>query len=219
LLIKGGAPLLRFLTAVFTSGTINAALNILVVIGVLIALFIVPGSDMLLRILCCIVVVLSYFMILFGVKAFQFYQSFEKHIPVKRQLQAVGLSREGNIVVIENPCYLRDGVLLTLYSDASGTDQPLAILQVTKSILHEDVHASAFPLGTSLDDLSQYFDANNKTTLYVSPLVHVLDIQRTLYIIKRQQQSLVPNESNEMEQLQTDTLFTKIVNEPNSEEA
>ena len=177
-----------FLGSVFTGSTIGNTLGVLTVVGILLTLFVDPTADHAWKVAICAIIFLAFTSVLFAVRAAQFYRTYNRRIPIKRQIDAQGLTSTPTIVVIENPGYLRDNVLLTLFSPSSGTEQPMAVLQITKAVAGEDIHATAFPIGVQMKDLSEFFDAENKTQLYVTPLIHINDLQRVTAEISIAQQ-------------------------------
>lgn len=155
-------------------------MSLLTILGVLITLFVDPNADRAWKFAGCIIFILFFGMIFFAILSYKFYKTFDMRIIVKRQLQGTGLTPIDNFIVFENPGFLRDNVLLTLFSDSSGTEQALAVLQVLKAIPGEDIQAGMLPMGNIIQDLSQYFDGNNKTALYAKPLIHMLELQRQM---------------------------------------
>lgn len=170
---------MRLFRQIFTPSVGTTTFGVLTVVAILFAFLGTPQLDLSWKIAVTIIVVLVYLcvVLLLCVRDLS-RNSCPAPIKVLRQVGATGLSANAPIVVLENPGYLREHTLLTLCSDASGTEQPIAILEVTKATRGEDLHASAFPIGTSLEDLGRYFDGQNRTTLYAVPLIHSAEFLR-----------------------------------------
>jgi hypothetical protein len=166
-----------FFGRVFTANTLNVALGIIAIAGLLVTLFIDPNADKSWKVVWVVLIVLIYLVVVFAIAAYRFSRTYGTRIPVIKQAPSEGLTPGGSVVVAANPGYLSENTLLTLYSPKSGASQPLAILQVIKCSQGEHIQAVPFPIGTAMDDLKHYFEGD-KTTLYVVPVVSVVDLDR-----------------------------------------
>ncbi len=176
----------QFLKAAFSPGVWSATWGTVAIVGLLLTLFLDAKASMLLRFGFGIVFLSVYLNVVLAYGAYRFFDSsgVTQRITVRRQVAPVGLSTEADIVVLDNPGFLREHMLLTLYDDASGAEQPLAILQVTRSA-DEEAQACAFPAGSSMEDLGKRFDAKNRTSLYATLIVRDIDLARHLETIAK----------------------------------
>jgi hypothetical protein len=169
----------EFLAASFTKSWIDGTSLGLAIIAILIALFGI-SADRGLKLCFCIIIALAWLALIFGLRAYQFFAIYARRIKVLAQVKGEGLYAGKVFVVTENPGYLRDNVLLTLWSPNSGSDQPLSVLRVDKCLPGSDIMAVECAAESAGTDLSSYFDAKNKTSLYVTPLISIIDLTKTL---------------------------------------
>ena len=102
-----------------------------------------------------------------------YYQGFLKPIKVIRMVQGDGVYIGQSIIILENPGYLRDNTLLTLFSKSSGAHQPICILKIVKVIKNEDILTIQIVPKGDQKYLSKYFDEDSrKHSLYAVPLIN-----------------------------------------------
>ena len=172
---KVGDFMMQFLRATFTAGLISATAFLVTLVGVLVAIFVLPTSDVALKAWICAVIILVYLVLVLAIRSYQFYMTYARRIRVLRQVQGDGLRGGDSYIAIANPGFLRDNVLLTLYSPTSGAHQCISILRIEKALPGQDILAREFPWA-GRTDLSRHFDGRNKTELYVNTLIHVDDL-------------------------------------------
>jgi hypothetical protein len=171
----------RFASAVFTPGVHNIAILILAVAGVLISLFIAPETEKAWKAAFVSIVVLSAFVLLFGLAAYRFYSQFSAKLRVIRQAKdARSTDSKDYIIVFENPGYIREGSIVSLVSPMSGADQEVALLRVTRAQSSENLQAKAYPDGVSLSDIGWLIPEDGSTKLYVTSMVHGDVLNRVL---------------------------------------
>jgi hypothetical protein len=170
----------EFLTDTFTSGLFAGTGLLLTILFGVAALFLEAGQNNAIKALSLSILFLLYVVVVLGIRAYQFYMTYARRIKVIRQVKGEGARTGRSFIAIQNPGFLRDNLLLTLYSPASGADQSICVLQIDKALPGQDILVRPFPKTAENRDLSQYFDADNKTRLYVNPLIHVDDLAAML---------------------------------------
>ncbi len=102
-----------------------------------------------------------------------YYLGFLRPIRVIRKVEGDGLYDGCSIIVLENPGYLRDSALLTLFSKSSGAKQPICILRVIESVKHDSLVAIQL-LPTEQDcNIDKYFEEDSRLkSLYALPQIN-----------------------------------------------
>lgn len=165
-----------FLKDTFTSGLLNGTGLLLTLLLGVAALFLEAGKDDAIKALTLTILFLLYLAGVLAVRAYQFYMTYARRIKVLRQVEGEGARDGKTFISLANPGFLRDNILLTLYSPASGADQSICVLRIEKALPGQDILATPFPETGGNADLSQYFDRDNKTRLYVNSLIHTDDL-------------------------------------------
>jgi hypothetical protein len=187
----------QFLRVTFSEGLLSGTAFFLTAAGVLFTIF-APAADILVKALICAVVILLYLSAILGVRSYQFYMTYARRIRVLRQVQGDGLRRGDRYIAIANPGFLRDNVLLSLYSPTSGADQCISILRVEKALPGEDVLARELNFSGE-SDIAPHFDARNRTELYVNTLIHLNDLVLMIKKTHDETDTALANVDNEVD--------------------
>ncbi len=137
--------------------------------------FLFPFTDnFLLRLAIILSILLLAFLIKVLRQSYEYYLSFLRPIKAKKQILGDGLYAGLNLIVLENPGYLRDNALLTLFSKSSAANQPICILKIIKAIRDENLLAIQLIPEAKQYSIDKYFNEDSRLEgLYAIPLINL----------------------------------------------
>ena len=106
-----GRPMREFTGAVFEGSVERTTMFLLAVLGILLTVVLAPGGWQW-KVAGSALVILTYTTVTFGLRTYQFFNTFQRPINVIRQVQGIGLTASETFLVLRNPGYLRDNDLL-----------------------------------------------------------------------------------------------------------
>lgn len=118
------------------------------------------------------------------VQFYRFYMGYLHPIKVLRKVQGDGINENVGIIVLENPGYLRDNCLLTLYCRSSGAYQTICILKVLKSNIGEELEAIQLSPPEQKCNIDKYFNEHSRLTLlFATPFVNFEEFEKTQMMV------------------------------------
>jgi len=130
-------------------------------------------NDLWIRIVIISFIFLAAFLIKISRQAYEYYVGFLRPLKAEKQITGDGLYVGHTLIVLENPGYLRDNTLLTLYSRSSAANQPVCILRIIKAVKGEKLLAIQLSPAPTQYDISKYFNEDARWEgLYAIPLIN-----------------------------------------------
>ncbi|MFC1565083.1 hypothetical protein ACFL6G_09115, partial [candidate division KSB1 bacterium] len=149
---------------------------IAILIG-LIAFFLPQSVDYKSKILIICCGIIFVFIIKLIRQLYNLFSNMHSPLKVVRKVQGEGAYEGKSVIVLENNGNLRDGLLLTLFSESSGAKQPLCLLLIIKAMKNEDILTIQFLPDEFKFDIEKYFEEDSrKKSLYALPFINYDEI-------------------------------------------
>jgi len=150
----------------------------LAALGVFLILAPLPSGYALLKVLVACILFLIAIIVILTVRSYQFFQNFKRPIKLIRIVQGYDILGGRNIFVLENPGWIRENTLATLYSTSSGTVQPVGFIKITRCVPKEDLQAVTYPPGAPDPNLT-FLGARDfrETAIFASPVIHTREFE------------------------------------------
>lgn len=122
-------------------------------------------------------VLLIGFLVIFILKLlkqfFKFFMNFHHPIKVVRKVQGDGLNLGMDLIVLEYQENLNVGLLMTLFCNSSGAEQPVCILEVISCESGEDITAKQIIPSPDIYPIDKYFEEESRRkSLYARTLIN-----------------------------------------------
>jgi len=169
----------NFIIAVIFKGWKALDAFISIVLSVIV-LFLPPECSLEYKIFFIVIILISAFILKILRQSYTYYLEFLRPIKVIKKVEGDGLYKGVSVIVLENPGYLRDNTLLTLFSKSSGAKQPVCILRVIESIGCDFLITIQLSPTEKEYKIDKYFNEDSRLkSLYALPLINYNELYKS----------------------------------------